>query len=132
MMKAKILVLISALVLGLSGAAYGMPPTQAPDFERLATELQITEQQQDQFFAIMKAQHDERKALHQQGRDMMKDQMRAKMDELDQSVMAKLEALLTPEQMAEFSERVEKRKEAMKMRRMLSKSQGDCCPPSNR
>lgn len=128
-MKAKSLVLMSVFVFGLSGVAFAMPPKQAPDFQRLASELQITGQQQDQFLAIMEAQHEERKALHQQGREAMKDEMREKMQSLDESVKAKLEALLTSEQMDEFLRRMEKRKQTMQMRRMLTSNHRDCCSP---
>lgn len=123
-MKAKLMAFISVLFLTVSALAIAMPPRHAPDFSRLAAELKVTEAQKDQFLAIMQEQHEERKTLHDQGRDAVKEQM----DILDQALLTKLEAVLTPEQLEEFSRRMEKRKQEMKMHRALRAHKGDCCP----
>ena len=114
-MKMKLLMFTALCCLGLSGIVAAMPPKEAPDFQRLAAELQVTDDQKEAFLAIMRDQHEKRKALHQQGRDNIK----AHMDSLDQSLVSQLESLLSPAQMEEFTARMEKRKQEMKKHRML-------------
>ena len=122
--KIKLMTLISILFLSVSAMAIATPPRHKPDFDRLAQELQVTDAQKDQFMTIMREQHEKRKALHEQGREAVKERM----DSLDKALISKLEAVLTPEQMGEFIARMEKRKQDMKMHRMLKAHKGDCCP----
>ena len=122
-MKMKILVIVSALcvgILGVAGVASAMPPKHKPDFNRLAEELQVTAAQKDEFVAIMKEQHRERISLQQSLRQQDREQHKARMDELKEALIGKLQAVLTAEQLEAFTAHMEKRRQQIKKYRLLN------------
>jgi len=73
------------------------------DPEFLLKVLQISEQQEEAFLAIMKEQLEQRKAIHQQYESQRKEERHA-MEGLHQETIEKISVVLTPEQVEAFKE----------------------------
>jgi len=84
--------------------------------------LQITEQQEDEFLAIMEKQREQRKLIHQQY-EMLRKEERQAMKGLHQETIDKISEILTPEQVEAF-------KELKKHRRSHHKEHKDRCSHS--
>lgn len=117
----KLMFWVICLVFGFASASYGMQPKHQPNFERLAEEINVTEDQMDGFIEVMQAQHSQRKEIHEQERDAAKE----KMDALRDGMLNKLAGILTAEQMVQLREKMEKRKQEKKKYRLLNAHR--CC-----
>lgn len=115
--------ILSFLTFMTASAAYGMPPRHEPDFEHLAEEIQISDEQMESFLSIMHEQHENRKSIHDEGRENIKDRM----EQLDDELVNRLSGILTEQQLQAFVERLEKRKRERKKHRLLNTHRAGCC-----
>lgn len=122
-MKLKAIALVLPLALG--GFAWGEQEGRPDPGQRAAKELGLTAEQKQSFQTIMKAQHEQRKAVHEKYRD----QIQAEMDQVYQSTLSQLESVLTPEQLEKFKAHHEQRKKAMMEKGPRGNKRGGDCGP---
>ncbi|MBU2710293.1 Spy/CpxP family protein refolding chaperone [Zooshikella harenae] len=121
-LKLKVIALVLPLALG--GLAWGEQNEGRPDpGERAAQELGLTAEQKQSFQSIMKAQHQQRKAVHEKYRD----QIQTEMDQVYQGTLNQLESVLTPEQIEKFKAHHEQRQQAMMEKGHRGKKRGRNC-----
>lgn len=92
----------------------GERPNHKPGPEHLIEALQVTEDQQDMFVTIMKAQHEKRMSIHEQYRGNHEEE-RSSMTSLHEETLVLLQDVLTAEQLEAFAT-MEKQKPARKPR----------------
>lgn len=120
-MKHFILCILSCTFLA-SASAWAKPPSFKPNFERLSEELQLSEHQKQAFLEVMEEQHEQRRAIHRENREAGK----ARMQGLREQLIAKLETILTADQLEQIKERMEKRRKARLKHQRLN-AYKDCC-----
>lgn len=89
-------------------------PEHKPGPQHLIEALQVTEDQQDSFLTIMKAQHERRMSIHEQYRDNHEEE-RTLMMALHEETLILLRGVLTAEQLETFTT-MEKQKPSRKPR----------------
>lgn len=98
----------------MASAQGGERPNHKPGPEHLIEALQVTEDQQDSFLTIMKAQHEKRMSIHEQYRGNHEEE-RSSMTSLHEETLVLLQGVLTAEQLEIFAT-MEKQKPARKPR----------------
>ena len=83
-----------------------------PNFEKLADKLELTIEQTPEFISVMDAHFEKRKAFKKAQRVELKE----KMEEHQQQMLADLSAILNEEQLTSFEQHMEKRKERFEHR----------------
>lgn len=122
---AKKLVVLSTLILALLFAEISMAasPAQRPNFEKLATDLQLDDTQKGQFISIMEQQHEQRRLLRMNSRKSEK----VEMESIDLELEQQLSTLLSADQLALFKAKRDKRiREKQRYRAMNARPDG-CC-----
>lgn len=77
-----------------------------PDFERIANKLELTAEQKPDFIAVMKANHDKRKAF----KKIQREQRKTQMEQYYQQTLSDLSEFLDDDQLAEFEQHAQQRK----------------------
>jgi len=98
----------------IASAESGERPNHKPGPEHLIEALQVTEDQQDMFVTIMKAQHEKRMSIHEQYRGNHEEE-RSSMTSLHEETLVLLQDVLTAEQLEAFAT-MEKQRPARKPR----------------
>jgi Spy/CpxP family protein refolding chaperone len=96
--------LIGALSMMAVAQAGPFGAKQGPNFERLASRLNLTEEQTPEFIEIMEAQHEKRIAIKEEIRATMVE----KMDEHREEVLSAVGGILTAEQLTEMEEMMDR------------------------
>ena len=107
-----VMVIGMIMAFGVSASEVDKKGHKGPEF--LLKVLQVSEQQEGAFLAIMKEQHELRKMIHQQYQLLRKEERHA-MEELHQETIDKISVVLTSEQLEAFKELKRHRRSQHKM-----------------
>lgn len=92
---------------GAEGSQHQRSEKGPRDFQRLADELQLRQDQYADVQSIMERHHEQRRSMHRSNHSNMKEQM----DAMDQSLISELSAVLDSDQIGLFENHIEKRKQ---------------------
>lgn len=114
---------IATLALAAAATMFAQQPRTAPRLERLAKDLNLTEDQKSRLAPILKVQHDKMADAREQAREdrrTRRDQMSKSFKDTD----AKIREVLTPEQAAKLDEMRNERRDGREGRRRSGRRGG--------
>lgn len=96
----------------MSGDGQHPPVPPAPDWNKLADDLNVYDSQRTSFISIMTRQHEQRMQMQRKLHEQMRELMRGQMEAMDRDVRKQLASVLAQEQLQRFEQLMSERRES--------------------